>query len=209
MLSDPSLFPHGAEQIPQLVLPKGVKRSQSAGRLGGCCDLGLLCAALTPVLLVNRRSVPLPLSPPRAVFISTHSWVKGRSCFQLNKHFPSRVKSSLVLIGSSSPLPTFCAVGRTKKCCYYLTYYRHGTVIYGLCLVKCHAENIYSPLTALRGGGWEMAAEGKPVVPPLQHSLQPESLPCLPRAAWWVAGSALQWGDSSSGYSCKTLLFFG
>lgn len=101
MLSDPSLFPHGAEQIPQLVLPKGVKRSQSAGRLGGCCDPGLLCAALTPVLLVNRRSVPLPLSPPRAVFISTHSWVKGRSCFQLNKHFPSRVKSSLVLIGVS------------------------------------------------------------------------------------------------------------
>lgn len=70
-------------------------------------------------------------------------------------------------------------------------------------MVKCHAENIYSPLTALRGGGWEMAAEGKPVVPPLQHSLQPESLPCLPRAAWWVAGSALQWGDSRAGTAVR------
>lgn len=108
---------------------------------------------------VNCHSVPVPRTPSaHSVFISACSWVKDRSHFQLNKHFPSRVKSSLVLIGvspppSSLPSATFCAVGRTKKWRYYLTYYRHGTVIYGICLVKCHAENIYGPLRALRGGG--------------------------------------------------------
>lgn len=61
-----------------------------------------------------------------------------------NRHLP---------LPSSLPSATFCAVGRTKKWRYYLTYYRHGTVIYGVCLVKCHAENIYGPLRVLQGGG--------------------------------------------------------
>lgn len=54
---------------------------------------------------VNCHSVPVPLAPSaHSVFISAGSWFKDRSHFQLNKHFPSRVKSSLVLIGVSPRL---------------------------------------------------------------------------------------------------------
>lgn len=110
-----------------------------------------LTSVLGSELPLCTRATP---SSTHSVFINVLSWAKDSSRFQLNKQFPWHVKPSSVLIGIPPPPHChLCAVGGTKKWPYYLAYYRHGTVIYGVCLVKCHVENIYSPLTVPQGGG--------------------------------------------------------
>lgn len=71
-----------------------------------CSGPGLVVAAFAPVLeheLLLCAGAPHPSA--HSVFISVCSLVKDPSHFQLNKHFPSHVKSSLVLIGVSPHLP--------------------------------------------------------------------------------------------------------
>lgn len=153
------VFSSKAKQNLQLVFPEGVKWSWSKSRLGGALAQAWSLQPSHLCWSMNCYSVLVPLTPLHTLFSLVCSLVKDPSHFQLSKHFPWRVKCSLVLIGVSHhpppslPSTTFPAVGRTKKCRYYLTYYWHGTVIYDICLVKCHAENIYGPLQVLWGGG--------------------------------------------------------